>query len=464
VKKSREYLLFLGFFFCLLTLSLTYIYIFGNPRVSYDGWQYLSSAKAIITNTLPENYFWVRQPGYSLFIAFFSLISHSLWFVFGAQVFIFTIAYTLFVYECKRYITKSSLQEYFFLSLMNFVFILVFVGGYLIVLTPQAITGAYLLLLTAGLLRVWRVFESTEMIEKLGRKISNVVFACFFFPIMSVMGFCLSAFIGVLPIICLLILLAVAVRKHLKSSDHINFKILKTFSGWILAFILSAFAFLSIFQLWLNLSTQALSDVNFNESNLQDPFWGGGISSYITNVKMDPTLLHYIPASFLALLMLIPNQGWNGLAVERLLNSHSQNGDIGFGLFSSNYSSCVSNPPDVLVVNNSFISDFLWRDTCAFTGWDLPIIVFIPIFSLWIVLCGVWIASFLKGNDTFLRIASIPVLLFLGAYSFFGGGIDRYGSSAYPIIIFLASFTSFEFLRNNSIGIRRFSRKLYISE
>ena len=460
MTKAREYFFFFGFFLCILALSLSYIYIFGNPRVSYDGWQYLSSAKAIITNTLPENYFWVRQPGYSLFIAFSSLISHSLWFVFGAQVFIFTLAYTLFVYECKKHLMKSSLRVFLLLAFINLAFVLVFVGGYFIILTPQAITGAYLLLLTAGLLRVWRIFESTEIIEKFGRKITDVIFVYFFFPIMSVIGFCLSTFIGVLPIVCLLILLAIAICKYLKSSGHLNFDVLKSLSVWMLPIILSAFAFLSIFYFWLSLSTQALNDLNFNESNLQDPFWGGGISSYISNIKLDPALLHYIPASFLALLMLIPNQGWNGVAVERTLNSHSQNGDIGFGLFSSNYGDCVSNPPNVLVVNNSFIRDFLWKDTCAFTGWDLPMIVFIPIFSLWVVLCSIWIANLFRGKDTFLRVASIPVLLFLGAYSFFGGGIDRYGSSAYSIIIFLASFTSLEFLRNNSIGLRKSSRKL----
>jgi hypothetical protein len=462
MTKTREFFLFFGFFVCILALSLSYIFIFGNPRVSYDGWQYLSSAKAIVTDTLPQNYFWVRQPGYSLFIAFSSIISQSLWFVFGAQVFIFTLAYTFFVYECKRHVMKPSLREYFLLAFINFVFVLVFVGGYFIVLTPQALTGAYLLLLTTGLLRVWRIFKSTEIIEKFERKVTEVIFIYLFFPIMCIIGFCLSTFIGVLPIVCLLIFFGMATRKYIKSSDNLNFEVIKTLFVWIFPIILSVFAFLSIFQLWLNLSTQALSDVNFNESNLQDPFWGGGISSYITNIKRDPALLHYIPASFLALLMLIPNQGWNGVALERTLNSHSQNGDIGFGLFSSNYPSCVSNPPNVLVVNNSFISDFLWGDTCAFTGWDLPIIVFIPIFSLWIVLCGIWIANLFNGTDTFLRIASIPVLLFLGVYSFSGGGIDRYGSSAYPIIIFLASFTSIEFLRNNSIALRRFSRKLYI--
>ena len=181
MSKTRESLLFIGFFVCILALSLSYIYIFGNPRVSYDGWQYLSSAKAIITDTLPQNYFWVRQPGYPLFIALSSIISQSLWFVFGAQVFIFTLAYTFFVYECKRHLTQPSLRAYFFLAFINFVFVLAFVGGYFIILTPQALTGAYLLLLTTGILRVWRFFGSAQMIEKIEGKISEVIFIyCFF--------------------------------------------------------------------------------------------------------------------------------------------------------------------------------------------------------------------------------------------------------------------------------------------
>ena len=460
MTKTREFFLFFGFFVCILALSLSYIYIFGNPRVSYDGWQYLSSAKAIVTDTLPQNYFWVRQPGYSLFIAFSSIISQSLWFVFGGQVFIFTLIYTFFVYECKKHLTKQSLRKYLLLAFINFVFILAFVGGYFIILTPQALTGAYLLLLTTGVLRVWRFFESTEMSKKSERKFSRVIFIYLFYPAMCVIGFSLSTFIGVLPIICHLVLIGMATHKYLKNRDLKNSKNLRIFSIWIFPIFLSVTIFLLVLSLWQNFLSQALNDVNFNKANLQDPFWGGGISSYITNIKLDPALLHYIPASFLALLMLIPNQGWNGVAVERTLNSHSQNGDIGFGLFSSNYASCVSNPPEVLVVSKSFIKDFLWRDTCAFTGWDLPIIVFIPIFSLWVVLCTIWIANLFRGNDTFLRIASIPVLLFLGAYSFFGGGIDRYGSSAYPIIIFLASFTFLEFLRNDSIRLRESSRKL----
>jgi hypothetical protein len=441
VTKSREFLFFFGFFFCLLTLSLTYIYIFGNPRVSYDGWQYLSSAKAIVTNTLPENYFWVRQPGYPLFIAFFSLFSHSLWFVFGAQVFIFTFAYTLFVYECKKYLTKPSLREYFFLAFLNFVFVLVFVGGYFIILTPQALTGAYLLLLTTGVLHVWRFFESAEMTERFERKFSEVIFMYLFFPVMCVIGFCLSTFIGVLPIVCHLVLLGMATRKYLKSVDRENSKIVRTLSIWIFPILLSVIIFLSVFSLWQNFLAQALNDVNFNKANLQDPFWAGGISSYLASVKLDPTLLHYIPASFLALLMLIPNQGWNGIAIEKMLNNHSQNGDIGFGLFASNYGSCVSNPPEVLTVNNAFISDFLWRDTCAFNDFNLPLVIFYLVFAVWIALSCFWIWSLFRKRDAFVFIASLPILLFLGTYSIFGGGIDRYGSSSYPIIAFLSILT-----------------------
>jgi hypothetical protein len=441
VTKIREYFCFFGFFLCILGLSLGYIYIFGNPRVSYDGWQYLSSAKAIVTDTLPENYFWVRQPGYSLFIAFSSLISQSLWFVFGAQVFIFTLVYTLFVYECTRHLAKPSLREYFFLAFINFVFILAFVGGYFIILTPQALTGAYLLLLTTGLLRVWRIFNSVEIVKKFECKIAEVVFMYLFFPIMCLIGFCLSTFIGVLPIVCLLMLLVMAAHKHLKSADCRKSKIVSTFSIWIPPIFLSVLMLLSVFFLWQNFLMQAQNDVNFNKANLQDPFWAGGISSYLENIKLDPALLHYIPASFLALLMLIPNQGWNGITLERMLNNHSQNGDIGFGLFSSNYGQCVSIPPEVLTVNNTFISDFLWRDTCAFMDFDLPLVIFYLIFAIWITLSCVWIWSLFRRMDDFTFIASLPVLLFLGTYSIFGGGIDRYGSSSYPIIAFLSILT-----------------------
>jgi hypothetical protein len=441
VTKTREYLRFFGFFVCILALSLSYIYVFGNPRISYDGWQYLSSAKAIVTDTLLENYFWIRQPGYSLFIAFCSLISQSLWFVFGAQVFIFTLAYTLFIYECRKHLTKSSLREYFFLALINFAFILAFVGGYFIILTPQALTGAYLLLITTGLLRVWRVFNSAKTIEKFERRITEVIFIYLVFPIMCLIGFSLSTFIGVLPIVCLLVLLVMATRRYLKSVDRGNHKIVSTFSIWIFPMFLSLLMFLSVFFLWQNFLTQALNDINFNKANLQDPFWGKGISSYLENIKLDPALLHYIPASFLALLMLIPNQGWNGITLERMLNNHSQNGDIGFGLFASNYGQCVSNPPEVLMVTNTFISDFLWQDTCAFTDFDLPLIIFYLIFAIWIPLSCFWIWSLFRRKDDFIFIASLPVLLFLGTYSLFGGGIDRYGSSSYPIIAYLSILT-----------------------
>jgi len=441
VTKTREYFFFFGFYVCILALSLSYIYMFGNPRVSYDGWQYLSSAKAIVTDTMPENYFWVRQPGYSLFIAFSSLISSSLWFVFGAQVFIFTLTYTLFVYECKKHLTKPSFREYFFLALINFVFVLVFVGGYFIILTPQALTGAYLLLLTTGLLRVWRIFKSAEKTDNFERKITETIFIYLFFPMMCVIGFFLSTFIGALPIVCLLLLFAMENRKYLKCVNRQNSKIVSRLSVWIFPLFLSVFSFLSVFQFWQNFSSQALKDINFNKTNLQDPFWGGGISSYLANIQLDPTLLHYIPASFLALLMLIPNQGWNGITIERMLNNHSQNGDIGFGLFASNYGQCVSNPPEVLTVNNNFISDFLWPDTCAFIDFDLPLVIFYPVFAIWITLSCFWIWSLFRKRDTFVFIASLPILVFLSAYSVFGGGIDRYGSSSYPIIAFLSIFT-----------------------
>ena len=451
MTRNRDHLLFLRFFLGTLAFSIIYIYLLGNPRVSYDGWQYLSSAKAIMTSTLPENYFWVRQPGYPLFIAVSSLLSNSLWFLFGAQVLSFILAYTFFVYECKKYFTDLSKREFLLLASINFIFIFIFIGGYFIIVTPQAITGAFLLLLTAGILRVWRIFNSVESPERFSGKIFDSLFLYIFFPLMTVSGYCLSTFIGLLPILSLFLLLTLATYSNFKNPDCTTAQLFRGNFKWVSTIILSTLAFLSIFMLWQILFTHALNDIHFNKANLQDPFWGDGISSYLNNLRADPALLQYIPASFLALIMFIPNQGWNGVAVERSMNSHSQNGDIGFGLFSTNYGQCVLSPPEVLTVNNKFISNFLWQDTCAFTGFDLPLFAYLVVFPPWIAFCGVWIWSLFKRKHIVTYIVSIPVLIFLGVYSIFGGGIDRYGSSAYPIITFLSILTIYDFFQRTRL-------------
>jgi hypothetical protein len=444
VTRTRGYLLYFGFAFTALIFSLTYVYLFGNPRVSYDGWQYLASAKAIITNSLAENYFWVRQPGYPLFIALSSLISENLWFLFGAQVLCFILAYTYFIHECRRYFKRQSTQEYFALASINFAFLLVFIGGYFIIVTPQAITSAFLLILTGGVLRAWAFINSDSFDKAVEREKYNSIFLYLFFPLMSVLGFCLSSFIGILPIACLLLLLVLSVHSIHKKRDFRKIELLQINSKWLFLIILSSLAYLLAYTIWENFLTHALSDLRFNYENLQDPFWGQGVTSYFRNLYAEPTLLHYIPASFLALIMFIPNQGWNGITIQQSQNSHSQNGDIGFGLFSTNYGQCVSSPTEVLTVNQSFISNFLWRDTCSFTKIDLPLLLYPSIFLAWIALCSFWIWKLCSRRSAFTFVASAPILFFIGTYAVFGGGIDRYGSSAYPVISFLAIFSIYD--------------------
>jgi hypothetical protein len=261
---------------------------------------------------------------------------------------------------------------------------------------------------------------------------------------MSVLGFCLSSFIGILPIACLLLLLVLSVHSIHKKRDFRKIELLQINSKWLFLIILSSLAYLLAYTIWENFLTHALSDLRFNYENLQDPFWGQGVTSYFRNLYAEPTLLHYIPASFLALIMFIPNQGWNGITIQQSQNSHSQNGDIGFGLFSTNYGQCVSSPTEVLTVNQSFISNFLWRDTCSFTKIDLPLLLYPSIFLAWIALCSFWIWKLCSRRSAFTFVASAPILFFIGTYAVFGGGIDRYGSSAYPVISFLAIFSIYD--------------------
>jgi hypothetical protein len=44
-------------FLALLFLGFSITALLGNPRISYDGWQYISSAMAIRDGTLAENFF-----------------------------------------------------------------------------------------------------------------------------------------------------------------------------------------------------------------------------------------------------------------------------------------------------------------------------------------------------------------------------------------------------------------------
>ena len=437
MTTRKEYVAFTKFLLIALAFAFIYIFLFGNPRVSYDGWQYLSSAKAIITNTLPENYFWVRQPGYPIFIALSSLLSSSLWFLFGAQTFIFILAYTIFAFEARQYLPSMSIRRYLLLSLGNFAFMLVFIGGYFIVVAPQALTSAFLLLLTASLLHACRTIDTGKSTAITGKK-KNLIFLFIFFPFMSVVGYGISTFIGMLPMGTLIVYLAIRFCTHIKKSNQSISGLVLRESKWLALIIVTFITCALSSILWQIYSSNMMSEPGFNMENLKDPFWGAGLTSYIKNILLDPSLLHYIPATFLALLMFIPNQGWNGAILERPLNNHSQNGDIGYGLFSANYGPCVVDPPQVLVVNNSFIHDFLWRNTCSFTNFDLPIMAYPLFFSTWVALCGVWIWIIFRRTSAFTLIASLPILLFLGTYSLFGGGIDRYGSPGYVIISFIA--------------------------
>ena len=440
MTRTKEYVAFIKFLFATLAFAYIYIYVFGNPRVSYDGWQYLSSAKAIITNTLPENFFWVRQPGYPLFIALASLLSSSLWFLFGAQTFIFISAYTIFAFEARKYFPSVLLVRYLLLAFGNFAFILFFIGGYFIIVTPQSITSSFLLLLTAGILRTYKTIDIGQATEIGNRKRSSVILLYIFFPFMSLVGYSILAFLGALPIVSLILLLA----KHFYTSireSHESIGVLAVReSKWLGLIFVTVILYVLSSTLWQIYSSRMMSDPGFNVANLKDPFWGSGLNSYIKNMLHDPTLFHYIPATFLALIMFIPNQGWNGAILERSINNHSQNGDVGYGLLSANYGPCVVDPPQVLAVDDDFIHDFLWRNTCSFTNFNLPILAYPLLFLIWITLCGVWIWTILRRESKFTLIASLPILLFLGIYSLFGGGIDRYGSSSYVIISFIAIY------------------------
>jgi hypothetical protein len=135
--------------------------------------------------------------------------------------------------------------------------------------------------------------------------------------------------------------------------------------------------------------------------------------------------------------MLIPNTGWNGLIIEKPSSFHSQNADVGFGLFSTNYSNCISFPERVLAVDEKFVLAFGLQDSCALTDLDLPQLFFFPIMLVWVVICLYWLWQIFVSPRLNSTLFSIVPLIYLLVYSVLGGGIDRYGSSVYPVVVVL---------------------------
>jgi len=420
-------------FLILFALGFGITLLFGNPRVSFDGWQYVSSALAIGDGSMAENYFWVRQPGYPILIHLSFFFNSSLWPLVFIQTWLFTSSYVFLVWQVRRYFIDLSSHLFLVVTTIGYLFIFLFLGGYNLAVLPQSVTSAYLMVVAGVLLNYFHIASQSQI------SVRSKVSLTLALPILLLIGFSITPFLGYLILVLHLVLTYVGLVKHswinsFLDSSHL-YMVRKTM---VTGVFLSSVSLGISYLLWSRFAQGFIESPTFNLTQLKDPFWGSGISSYFENLRADPQLLHFIPASFLALLMLIPNTGWNGVVIEKPSSFHSQNADVGFGLFSTNYPNCISFPEQVLAVNENYVRGIGLQDSCSITGLDLPQLFFFPIMLFWLVICLYWLWQVtIVRKPNLLFLSSVPVL-FLSSYAVLGGGIDRYGSSVYPIIIVIA--------------------------
>jgi len=422
--------------FCIaLTLfSLAITFLFGNPRVSYDGWQYLSSAKSIQDGTFAENYFWVRQPGYPLFIDFSFSIYDSFWTLIVLQVSLFALAFNFLIWQVRSYFPRLPNRIFLLSSSLTFAFLTLFLGGYNLAVLPQSITSSFLMILTGVTLNIYRMNSLEEVSQ-----FSKIVFL-FALPLLVVIGFSISPILSYLVLTTEVFLIFNLFYLSPRNKGFLKIERVLPAKNLLLAILgLSLLSLVFVDFTWTNFSQKFIAGTSFNLNQLKDPFWGIGLQDYLSNLKRDPQLLHYIPASFFALLMLIPNTGWNGLVIEKPSSSHSQNADVGFGLFSTNYGSCVDFPGEVLAVDNEYIRRFGLTESCSLTNFDLPQFFFFPLLLIWAFLCIYWLYRIVILRDPLFLVLSTVSITYLLTYSLLGGGIDRYGSSVYPIIAIIVT-------------------------
>ena len=104
ISESANYFVKINSIFVFITLSLL---LLNTPHVTYDGWQYLSSGKSIFDGTYFENYFFVRDPIYPIFIGLCLKIFDSLWVILILQTYLCVVSIGLLI----ETVVNSTIQE-----------------------------------------------------------------------------------------------------------------------------------------------------------------------------------------------------------------------------------------------------------------------------------------------------------------------------------------------------------------
>jgi hypothetical protein len=391
---------------------------FVNPFISFDGWQYLSSAKSIFNlSEMSAHYFWVREPGYPILLKLSTLNVRFLW---GSIIFnflIYSTTFTLLFKEVTKTLEKAQKAKLFFFVYPTS---LLLIGGYTASVAREITLISLNLLMATLLIRLVR----REQILSHYQLTTGIT--------MTVIGSGIVSRPLFLAFLFSYLCISITQIYRYPSIQRLVLYFTSSLLMIILNFTLSNY--------WQNLLIRSQQSSSFNLDNTLDPFWNKSLLDYLYKYIDDIVLLQAIPTSFLALIGVGVNLGWI-INRQSVTISPSQNADIGFGLLSGDYPKCNNSIPHGFLADPTYLQQVEKANFCSLTGLNFPSQLFFLLYLFWVLTILLHLATFFKaavtlhlGNTEVLAMY-LPSTTLLVFYSIAGGAIDRYGSPVIPLMI-----------------------------
>jgi len=454
MSRGRYAKLFALLFLLSLIFTFGTAVIFGAPEFGFDGWQYISSGKAILVGTMPENYFWVRQPLWPLLLAVPIYFGANIWFVVLLSCVLVSLGWSVFVLTVRSSVApKLSARLFWPAALIPAVGLWFYLGGYVMTPLQQAALVGYLFLLSSlSIVTFSARFDSESKI-----KIASYTMA---WILMTSAGYLLTAVYG------LVALGSAFVIAILRFSESRARKVKNVYSIFFAITLIagSAVGLIASHLAWNSVVSNAVSSSDFNEENTLDPFWE---IDYLGNIKerVYQRTTYYAQEVFISIFSLLDvtqSRGWRGIDNNPFRDDEVNiNFAIGSRPFTDVVAVCsdplpwryVQTSPDamptqakVITVDPEFLSEFRDSPQCKLTSQTLPQWFSLAGWVLWISLLGAAILGLIRKPSRMRFALLTPPIVLIGAYGVTGGAIARYGIPAYYPIALIGALILIEWL------------------
>ncbi len=425
--------------------AIAWVLVFGNPSISVDGWQYLSSAKAIVDGSMLQNYFWVRAPGYPAFVTL-AMGPGGFWSVIVVQTLLYAAGWAFLVTEAWV-VFRARIRSGVFWAIQVVAGLLLwfYIGGYVTWVLQQSLMIPMTAALAAFTVHECRLAQGrvdgsapTSRAREVLRIAIWVLFA---------IGAYLITSLFVIAVLAGWLVVFIATRRaggRLKTGG----------ATIVIALVALIVAAGLVHVAWSQSTKTAAASPDFNPENFEDPFWS---ASYVNGIA-DRVLTretYYgqeIAVSATSLLDITQSRGWRGL-VNNEYRTDERNINYVFGTepWTAAGQTCLDNGTDrtgILTVTPGFMSEFRGSNVCPLTDLSTPkFLGFLGWFG-WMVLLVAAALTLIRRPSTINFAFAAPGLAIVAVYAVGGGAIARYGAPAYlPLAVLGASAIAVLFSR-----------------